>query len=404
VALGRITIVGASLAGLTTAQALRSGGFDGTITLIGDEDHEPYDRPPLSKQVLAGTRQAGDLALAPGDRLADLDLDLRLGRRATELDLEHHEVGLLGGERVPFDAVVVATGATPRELPGTPELDGIHVLRTLDDALAIRRELEAGPRVVVVGAGFIGAEVASSARGLGLDVTVVEVLPVPLSHALGPVMGEVCAALHRDNGTDLRCGVAVAGFEGTERVEAVVLSDGTRLDADLVVIGVGVRPATDWLVGSGLDLADGVVCDPMLRAVGAPVVHAAGDVARWHHPRYGEQLRIEHWTNAADQGRAVARDLLADPGSAEPFAPVPYVWSDQYKVKIQVLGRCRPDDAVSVVLGSVEEHRFVALYERDGMLHGALGFAMPGKLMRFNPLLDRGGTWEEALELAASLR
>ncbi len=403
-ALGRITIVGASLAGLTTAQALRSQGFDGHLTLIGDEEHEPYDRPPLSKQVLAGTRGAADLALAPGPKLADLGLDLRLGRRATELDLEHREVGLLGGERVGFDAVVVATGATPRELPGTPELDGIHLLRTLDDALAIRADLERHPRVVVVGAGFIGAEVASSARGLGLDVTVVEVLPVPLSHALGPAMGEVCAQLHRDNGVDLRCGVAVAGFEGTERVEAVVLSDGSRVEADLVVIGVGVRPATDWLVGSGLDLADGVVCDPTLQAVGAPLVYAAGDVARWDHARYGEQLRIEHWTNAADQGRAVARNLLADPGAATPFAPVPYVWSDQYKVKIQALGRCRADDVVEVVLGSVDEHRFVALYGRAGLLHGAIGFALPGKLMRFNPLLERRAPWDEAMELAASLR
>jgi 3-phenylpropionate/trans-cinnamate dioxygenase ferredoxin reductase component len=402
-ALERITIVGASLAGIRTAQGLRSKGFDGTITLIGDEERPPYDRPPLSKQILAGTRQPEQTVLVQADDLAALDLDLRLGQRATELDLDGREVGLTGGDRVSFDAVVVATGATPRELPGTPDLDGIHALRTLDDALAIRAHLEASPKVVVIGAGFIGAEVAATARGRGLDVTVLEVLPVPLGHALGTQMGLVCAGLHLDHGVDLRCGVGVAGFEGSDRVERVVLSDGTHVEADLVVVGVGVRPATDWLAGSGLDVSDGVVCDATLQAVGAPFVYAAGDVARWDHRLYGEQVRIEHWTNANDQGRSVAANLLSGPDAAEPFAPVPYVWSDQYDRKIQVLGRCRADDTVEVVFGSTDDRRFLALYGRDGRLTGALGFSLPAKLMRFNALLERSAPWDEALAVAREL-
>jgi 3-phenylpropionate/trans-cinnamate dioxygenase ferredoxin reductase component len=402
-ALERITIVGASLAGIRTAQGLRSKGFDGTITLIGDEERPPYDRPPLSKQILAGTRQPEQTVLVQADDLAALDLDLRLGQRATELDLDGREVGLTGGDRVSFDAVVVATGATPRELPGTPDLAGIHALRTLDDALAIRAHLEASPKVVVIGAGFIGAEVAATARGRGLDVTVLEVLPVPLGHALGTQMGLVCAGLHLDHGVDLRCGVGVAGFEGSDRVERVVLSDGTHVEADLVVVGVGVRPATDWLAGSGLDVSDGVVCDATLQAVGAPFVYAAGDVARWDHRLYGEQVRIEHWTNANDQGRSVAANLLSGPDAAEPFAPVPYVWSDQYDRKIQVLGRCRADDTVEVVFGSTDDRRFLALYGRDGRLTGALGFSLPAKLMRFNALLERSAPWDEALAVAREL-
>jgi 3-phenylpropionate/trans-cinnamate dioxygenase ferredoxin reductase component len=402
-ALERITIVGASLAGIRTAQGLRSKGFDGTITLIGDEERPPYDRPPLSKQILAGTRQPEQTVLVQADDLAALDLDLRLGQRATELDLDGREVGLTGGDRVSFDAVVVATGATPRELPGTPDLAGIHALRTLDDALAIRAHLEASPKVVVIGAGFIGAEVAATARGRGLDVTVLEVLPVPLGHALGTQMGLVCAGLHLDHGVELRCGVGVAGFEGSDRVERVVLSDGTHVEADLVVVGVGVRPASDWLAGSGLDVSDGVVCDATLQAVGAPFVYAAGDVARWDHRLYGEQVRIEHWTNANDQGRSVAANLLSGPDAAEPFAPVPYVWSDQYDRKIQVLGRCRADDTVEVVFGSTDDRRFLALYGRDGRLTGALGFSLPAKLMRFNALLERSAPWDEALAVAREL-
>jgi 3-phenylpropionate/trans-cinnamate dioxygenase ferredoxin reductase component len=374
-----IVIVGASLAGLRAAEALRHEGYDGRLVLVGDEPHLPYDRPPLSKELLAGEWEPEQIALRkqPYD---DLEVDMFLGRRATGLDLGGRTVELDGDERLAFDGLVIATGARPRTLPDTPALDGIFVLRTLDDCLAIRSRLYARPRVVVIGAGFIGSEVAATCRGRGLDVTVLEMLPVPMARAVGPVIGDVCGRLHRDHGVDLRCGVAVAGFEGRERVERVRLADGSAVDADLVVVGVGVVPTTGWLESSGLVLDDGVVCDETCLAASGIV--AAGDVARWPNPLFdGEPMRVEHWTNATEQGVAAARRLLANDADAEPYAPVPFVWSDQYDVKIQVVGCIHADDEVVVADGSFAERRFVALYGRDDRLVGALGFSRPRLVM-----------------------
>lgn len=393
----RIVVVGASLAGLRAAEALRRGGFTGTLTLVGAEEHLPYDRPPLSKQVLAGDWEPERTWLRKPDDYEPLGLELRLGQRATDLDLADREVVLHGGERVPYDGAVLATGATPRRLPGAPQLDGVVELRTLDDALALRAAFEQQPKVVVVGAGFIGAEVASTARQRGLDVTVLEALPVPLSRGLGDRMGMACGALHRDHGVDLRCGVGVAGFEGDGRVSGVRLTDGSVVPADVVVVGVGVAPATAWLESSGLELNDGVVCDELCRA--APGVYAAGDVARWTNPLFGESMRVEHWTNAAEQGQAAAENLLAGEGRGTPFAPVPFFWSDQYDVKIQFVGRARPGDDVEVVDGSLEAHRFVALYGREGRLVGCLGFSRPRLVMTYRRLLAEGASWDEALAL-----
>jgi 3-phenylpropionate/trans-cinnamate dioxygenase ferredoxin reductase component len=399
----RVVVVGASLAGLRTAQALRSGGYEGALTLVGDEEHEPYDRPPLSKQVLAGEWDVDRIALREPGGYDALGIDLRLGRRAVDLDVAGRTVELHGGERLAWDALVVATGARPRVLPGTPDLDGIHLLRTLDDSLALRRALEDGPRVVVVGAGFIGAEVAAVARTRGLDVTVLEALPVPLSRGLGPEMGAACAAVHLDHGVDLRCGVGVAGFEGHDRVEAVRLSDGAAVAADVVVVGVGVSPTTGWLEASGLELRDGVVCDQACRAVDASGVWAAGDVARWPNALFGEEMRVEHWTNAAEQGGAVAANLLAAPDAVQPFAPVPFVWSDQYDAKIQIVGRGRAGDEVRVVHGAVADRRFVALYRRDDRLVGAIGFNMPKLLMGYRRLLRAPCSWADALAHASDV-
>jgi NADPH-dependent 2,4-dienoyl-CoA reductase/sulfur reductase-like enzyme len=393
----RIVVVGASLAGLRAAEALRRGGFTGTLVLVGAEEHLPYDRPPLSKQVLAGNWDADRVWLRKPDDYEPLGLDLRLGQRATDLDVDGREVVLHGGERLPYDAAIIATGAAPRRLPGTPQLDGVVELRTLDDALALRAAFEQQPRVVVVGAGFIGAEVAATARQRGLDVTVLEALPVPLSRGLGDRMGMACAALHLDHGVDLRCGVGVAGFEGEERVSGVRLTDGSVVPADVVVVGVGVAPATAWLESSGLELNDGVVCDEHCRA--APCVYAAGDVARWTNPLFDESMRVEHWTNAAEQGQAAAENLLAGEGRGTPFAPVPFFWSDQYDVKIQFVGRSRPGDDVEVVDGSLEAHRFVALYGRKGRLVGCLGFSRPRLVMAYRRLLAEGASWDEALAL-----
>ena len=276
--------------------------------------HAPYDRPPLSKQVLAGHWDVDRLALTVGvdGGIDALDLDWRLGTLATGLDLDARQVVLADGERLGFDGLVIATGATPRRLPGSEGLAGVHTLRTLDDCLAVRAELDAGARrLVVVGAGFIGAEVAATCRTRGLDVTMVEALPVPLGQALGEEMGAVLADLHRDHGVDVRLGTAVAGLDGGDdgRVERVRLADGSAIEADLVVVGIGVVPNTGWLEGSGLTLDDGVVCDATTLA--APGVVAAGDVARWPSRRFGELMRVEHWDNAIAMGAHAARRLLA---------------------------------------------------------------------------------------------
>ena len=395
-----IVIVGASLAGLRAAETLRRERYDDRVVLLGAEQHLPYDRPPLSKELLAGEWEPDQIGLRkqPYD---DLGLELRLGRRATGLDVSARVVELDDGETLPFDGLVVATGARPRMLPGTPALEGIFVLRTLDDCLAIRSRLDARPRVVVIGAGFIGSEVAATCRGRGLDVTVLEMLPTPLARAVGPIVGDACGRLHRDHGVDLRCGVTVAGFEGRDRVERVRLADGSAIEADLVVVGVGVAPETAWLEGRGLALDDGIVCDATCLA--APGVVAAGDVARWPNPLFdGESMRVEHWTNATEQGVAAARRLLVDDsGNAEEFAPVPFVWSDQYDVKIQVVGSIRGDDDVSVADGSFDEHRFVALFGRGGRLVGALGFSRPRLVMQYRRMIAERTSWEDALAHAA---
>ncbi|MEE8474202.1 MAG: FAD/NAD(P)-binding oxidoreductase, partial [Myxococcota bacterium] len=375
----QIVVIGASLAGLRCVEALRRLGYDGRLTWVGAETHLPYDRPPLSKDVLAGTREPDRIALTRGDSLEALDLDLRLGQCATELDLNERVVELESGARVSYEGLVIATGATPKSLPGIGSLGGVHTLRTLDDCLAIRSELERGPRVAVVGAGFIGAEVAATCRQRGLEVCLIEALPAPMAAALGTQIGEVCAAAHRDHGVDLRCGVGVAGLEGDTRVERVRLSDGSSVAADVVVVGIGVTPATAWLETSGLTVDDGVVCDETTAA--APGVVAAGDVARWTNPLFGESMRVEHWTNAVEQGEAAAARLLSGPDGAVPFAPVPFVWSDQYDLKIQSAGLMKPDDEIHIAHGSLEERRFVALFGRKGRLTGALAFGRARLLM-----------------------
>ncbi len=395
-----IAVVGASLAGLRAVETLRRKGYDGTITLIGAESHMPYDRPPLSKELLTGSWDVDRLPLRRED-YADLELDLRLGRRAVALDVAEQRLQLDDAASVAYDGLIIATGSAPRELPGTPPLEGIHLLRTLDDALAIRAALTSGPRVAIVGAGFIGAEVASSCRARGLEVTLIEALEVPLLRGLGAEMGAVCAEMHRDEGVDLRCGVGVEGFAGSGRVESLRLSDGSEVRADLVVVGIGVAPVTDWLVSSGLELADGVVCDATC-ATRAPGVVAAGDVARWYNPLFEEQMRAEHWTNAVEQGVAAAETLLAGPAAAEPFAPVPFVWSDQYGIKIQVAGQIRADDKIELIAGSVHERKFTVLYGRAGRLSGVLAFNRPRDVIAYRRMLADRPNWNDALAQAAS--
>ncbi|MYB24035.1 MAG: oxidoreductase [Acidimicrobiia bacterium] len=396
-----VIVVGASLAGMRAAESLRREGFDGAITVVGDETDAPYDRPPLSKQVLAGEWATERIALYDAASLADLRLTWRLGARAVSFEAASRTVTLADGERLAADGVVIATGARPRTLRGAEGLAGVYTLRTLADSLAVRAEFDAGPqRVVVVGAGFIGAEVAATARGRGLDVTMVEMAETPLERVLGAEMGRVCAEVHADHGVDLRTGVGVESITGAGRAEQVVLSDGARLEADVVVVGVGVVPNTDWLASSGLEIDDGVVCDETCLA--APGVVAAGDVARWPNRLFGESMRVEHWDNAVEQGMAAARRLLAAGGATEPFAPVPWFWSDQYDRKIQLAGRSGPDDEVVVVTGSLEERRFAAIYGRAGRIVAVLGFNRPRHVMQYRRLIASGATWDEALEFARS--
>ncbi len=360
---------------------------------MGDEAHTPYDRPPLSKQVLAGEWESDRTELSVID---GLDVQWRLGVRATGLDVAGQTVTLDDGSSLAHDGLVIATGARCITLPGTEGFGGVHTLRTLDDCLAIRAGFEATPqRVVVVGAGFIGAEVAATARSRGLDVTMIEMADVPFERILGTEMGQVCAAVQRDHGVDLRTGVGVQSIEGSNRVERVVLSDGTVIEADIVVVGVGVRPNTEWLEGSGLTLDNGVVCDATCLA--APGIVAAGDVASWPNERFDEIMRVEHWDNAVEQGVHAARRLL---GNDEPYTPVPWFWSDQFDRKIQLAGRTRPDDQTQIVTGSIEDRRFATAYGRAGKLVGILGFNRPRHVMQYRQLIADGASWDQAMDFA----
>ncbi|MEU6257074.1 FAD-dependent oxidoreductase [Streptomyces sp. NPDC047043] len=383
----RIVVVGASAAGLAAAETLRREGYDGTLTLVGDEPHPPYDRPPLSKQLLAAEWESGRLALRTPADLTALDLDLRLGVPATGLRLADSSVGLADGCEVPYDGLIVATGVRARRLPG----EGAHVLRTLDDALTLRDRLGPGLRLVVVGAGFLGAEAAAVAWRLGAEVTLLEPAPVPLAHAVGTEVGELLTRAHLERGVDLRCGVSVR--EVTE--DGVRLADGEVIEADEVLVAVGSLPNTEWLEGSGLTVGDGVVCDEYCEA--ARNVYAAGDVARWYNPLFGTAMRIEHRTNAAEQGMAAARNLLA-PAARKPFAPVPYFWSDQYDMKIQAYGYLRGHDEVAVVDGDLGERRFVAAYRTGDRVTGALAVGMPPKAIRqWRQAIASGAMWDEAV-------
>ncbi|GAA2853220.1 pyridine nucleotide-disulfide oxidoreductase [Actinoplanes cyaneus] len=375
--MNRIVVVGASAAGLAAAETLRREGHAGPITLLGEELDPPYDRPPLSKQILAGDWEAERLTLRTREHLEGLGLDLRLGAVAAGLDREARTVRLADGGHLGYDGLIVATGVRPRRLPG----EGGHVLRTLHDAVELRKRLRPGRRLAVVGAGFLGAEVAAVARGLGCEVVLLEPAPVPLAHAVGEQVGRVLSQVHRDHGVDLRTGVAVdAVTDG-----GVILSGGELVAADEVLTAIGSLPNTGWLDGSGLPIGDGLICDEYSAA--APDIYGAGDVARWHNPLFGVSMRIEHRTNAAEQGMAVARNLL-HPDARKPFAPVPYFWSDQYDLKIHAYGYLRGHDEVEIAEGDLSQRRFLAAYRKEGRLVGALAVGMPPKAIR---------SWRQAL-------
>lgn len=405
--LERVVVIGASLAGLRAAETLRSEGFDGDVIVVGAESHRPYDRPPLSKKLLAGEWEPERIQLRQPDSFDELDVEWRLGVAASRLDLAERRIDLSDGTSLDFDGCVIATGAGCRRLPDQGRHAHVHELRTLDDSMRLRAEIADGGRhVVVIGAGFIGLEVAATARQLGNEVTVLEGASAPLIRGLGAEMGAAIGAMHEANGINIRCDVRV------DRLDAagVLLDDGELIKSDVVVVGIGVVPATQWLDDSGLEIRDGVVCDETLLARlvdGSPTtgVYAAGDVLRWPNPLFGEEMRVEHWTNAAEQGGQAAKNMLAaaSGGAPEPYAPIPFFWSDQSDIRIQFLGRAAPDDEVLVGAGSVEGGKFLTLYGREGKLHGALGVNAPRWVMPIRKLLLAGASWDDAVAHAATL-
>lgn len=391
-----VVVVGASLAGSTAAVTMRDAGYGGRLIVIDPSPELPPDRPPLSKQVLAGEWEPPQATSRSAARMSELGIDLRLGVSATSLDAAVRTVTTSAGEQIDADGVLIATGAAPRHLPDAPA--GVHVLRTMEDCLSLRRELDAGPqRVAVIGAGFIGAEVAATCRGRGLAVSMIEAGPVPLGRVLPGGVGAFIADLHRGRGVDVRLGVGVDGLAagGDGRVRSVRLADGAELQADVVVVGIGVVPSVAWLEGSGLELGDGVRCDATLLA--APGIVAAGDVASWPNERFGQVMRVEQWENAVEQGEHAARRLLAEldlcesPGA---FEPVPWFWSDQYDRKLQMAGRPAGDDELHVLEGSVEEHRFVALFKRGDMASAVLGVNRPRHVMQARMAMAESLDWE----------
>jgi NADPH-dependent 2,4-dienoyl-CoA reductase/sulfur reductase-like enzyme len=405
--LDRVVVVGASLAGLRAAETLRQHDVATSVVIVGDEVHRPYDRPPLSKKLLSGEWEPDRIHLRQPDVFDDLDVEWRLGHPASALDLNQRELTLADGSVLGFDGLVIATGARPRRLAGQDTFDHVHELRTLDDALRLRGEIASGGRrVVVVGAGFIGLEAAATAHALGNDVVVLEGAAAPLIRGLGAEMGGAIADLHRAHGVDVRCGVLIEGLTA----EGVRLAGGEIVPADAIVVGIGVTPNTHWLEGSGVRLRDGVVCDANLNAVdvsGAvvPGVFAAGDVARWPNGLFDEEMRVEHWTNAAEQGAHAALNLrhLAAGEPYDPYEPLPFFWSDQFEHRIQFLGRAAADDEVRVVAGSVAGGKFLALFGRNGRLHGALGVNAPRWVMPTRKLFLDRASWDDALAATAEL-
>jgi NADPH-dependent 2,4-dienoyl-CoA reductase/sulfur reductase-like enzyme len=391
-----VLIVGASAGGLAVAEALRREGYAGGLTLLGAEKRLPYDRPPLSKKVLSGAWEPGQTQLRPDTELVKLDAEFILGDPAVRLDLGAREVKTASGRALRAEAIVLATGLEPRRLPGQEPWAGVHVLRTLDDALALRADLLEGPRLVVVGDGVLGTEIAATARSMGVEVTLVGPQSAPLASQLGPQVGGYLASLHADHGVKLRLGVGVEALVGENgRVRGVRLAGGEELPADVVVVAIGSRPAIGWLADSGLRLADGIVCDSRCQA--ADGVYAVGDAAFWHHEGLGTGLRLENRTNAVEQGVAVAGNIL---GKDRPYTPVPYFWTDQFDAKLQVYGLLPAHAEVAIVDGDPARRQFVALYGSGGRVTGVVGWNMVKQARLHRQHVVEGTAWTAVVPMA----
>jgi 3-phenylpropionate/trans-cinnamate dioxygenase ferredoxin reductase component len=403
---GRVVIVGASLAGLRAAEALRAEGFTGHLTLIGDEPYPPYDRPPLSKTVLTGWLPATHTFLP---QVRDITAECLLGVPATQLNLLGRVVGLADGRHIPFDRLLIATGTRARQWPDKAQaaLDGVFTIRTLDDGARLRDRLAAEPKgVLVIGAGFTGSEVASVCRELGLAVTVAERSAAPLAGALGGAAGMVAARLQREHGVDLRCNVTVMALEGDAqgRLQRAHLSDGDVLEVEVAVVALGAVRNIEWLQGSGLAAdARGVVCDGACRAFDANAIvtddiFVAGDVARWPHPLYdGQLLAVEHWGNAVEQATTAAHNMVCAPSERRAHKPLPAFWSNQFGVNIKAIGLPTLADEVVVTQGAVTEHRFVAAYGQKGRLVAAVAVNMPRWLESYHAMIEAGAPFPPTL-------
>ncbi|MCU1629217.1 MAG: pyridine nucleotide-disulfide oxidoreductase [Pseudonocardia sp.] len=387
-------VVGSSVGGVRTAQALRAAGYPGDVVLVGEEPDLPYDKPPLSKALLAGTASTQDIGLLTQQAAVDAGIRLVLGRAAIRLDVDARVVELADGERLGYDDLVIATGARARPSPWG-ELPGVHVLRTLDDAVALRADLLRGGPLIVIGAGFIGAEVAATARTTGVDVTIVDPAPVAMSRVLEPADAMLFGLLHERQGVATRFGYGVTGIDRTEGALRVRLADGSTLPAAAVVVGIGAVPNDGWLASSGLRIDDGVVCDRYGRAVDAPRIHAVGDVARWFHPRHDALVRVEHWTNAVEQAACVAHNIT-HPEDLRAHSPVEYVWSDQYDWKIQLAGRTGGSLDHVIVDGADPTRSFAVLYAgTDGRLRGAVTANWPKALVLCRRALAGGASLDD---------
>ncbi len=405
----QIVLVGASLAGLRAAETLRSAGFEGGIHLINGEKFPPYDRPPLSKRFLSDNWDDDRIALRKADDLKSLNLNFLNNTSAQMLDTASNTIQLSDGKSLEYDGIIIATGCLVRAIPNQPSAKNLVMLRTLEDAHQLRSQLRPGARVVIIGAGFIGLEVASTAKNLGCEVTVLEGSPAPLIRGLGQEMGAKFADFHRARGVDVRCGVKVEGFTEEGGVVSQVIVDDVAIEADVVVVGIGVAPNTDWLEGSGLKIDNGIVCDEYLNA-GVANVFAAGDVVRWPNAASGplgspEVMRIEHWTNAVEQGVASATNLLAflNGDAQTPFESVPFFWSDQFDKRIQFMGRSHPEDIVEMITGSFEDGKFIAAYGHGDQLCGVLGLSMPKPVMMSRAVLLDRPSFHEGIERLKSL-
>lgn len=397
-----IVVVGASLAGIHAAEGLRDHGFAGEITLVDADPHLPYDRPPLSKEALIHGVDPRALRLRSASWAEESGVSLRLGRRAHRLDPSRRRIVLDGGEPLGYDGLVIATGSAARPLPtpirrADPTVP-VHLLRTLDDATRLRESLIDAEHVVVLGAGFIGLETASVAMRLGARSTVLEIAPAPLARVLGPRVGAWFRSLHEAHGVEIRCGAQVTGITRDAEASVIRLSSGEEVRAGVVIAGVGAAPATQWLEGSGLTIDDGIVCRADL-STGLPDVVAAGDLARWPNAQYGETMRVEHWTNAVEQGRHAAGTLL---GEAAPFVSVPYFWTDQHNAKARFVGCAHLDDDVHIEQSS--DDALVALYGRHGTLRGALCVNRPRRLAHYRRLILDRAPWSPADYNADALR